>query len=197
MLFYRMILTRFFSMFAFLVLAACSASAVQPDPGELLTPEITAAPTDPLATFWLPTSTPGDAATQPPITTPGTGATPALVSTPLPNTVLTPQANPPASGATPGVPAGTGLSTDLPPVVALARTWLGGQLNLVDASIVLQNVERVEWPDTCLGVGQAGQGCAQVVTPGYRIIFYANGQSYEVRVDDTGRVLRLLEGGKG
>jgi hypothetical protein len=181
-------------MLTFVVVAACSANAAQPSPGDLLAPNAT----DPLATFWLPTPT-GGAAGSGAASTPAAGTTPgALPGAPLDDD----PSQPPNVGGTPalttpGAPAGTGLSADLPPVVAVARAWLGQQLGTVEANVVLQNVERVSWPDTCLGLGTASQGCAQVATPGYRIIFYANGQTYEVRVDDAGRTLRVVEGGKG
>lgn len=211
MLFNRLLLTRFFSMLTFLTLAACSARAVEPSPGELMTPNITAAPTDPLATFWLPTPT-GETGGTSAAGTPGLNGTPGPIggdddpsqppsATQPASMQQTPGAAPPVGGATvvttPGAPAGSGLTNNLPPVVASARTWLSNQLRTVETDVVLQNVERVSWPDSCLGLGSAGQNCAQVVTPGYRVIFYANGQTYEVRVDDAGRIFRLLEGGKG
>jgi len=213
LLFTRLMLIRFISMLSFLMVAACSANTAQPSPGELLPTNGPAMPTAPLAPFWLPTPTGGAAGTQSAATpasinTPGTAATAAATSGVIdddpslppgqgggPGSAPPGQSTPAAN--TPGAPAGSGLTANTPPVVAVARTWLGQQLKTVESNVVLQNVERVTWPDTCLGMGSVGQGCAQVSTPGYRIIFYANGQTYEVRVDETGRTLRMLEGGKG
>ena len=50
-----------------------------------------------------------------------------------------------------------------------------------DARVVA--VTAVDWPDTCLGVRTPGRVCAQVVTPGYRIIVEASGKRIEYHTD--------------
>jgi hypothetical protein len=44
-------------------------------------------------------------------------------------------------------------------------------------------VEPVDWPDSCLGVASPGVACAQMITPGYRVILRANGSDYEYHTD--------------
>jgi hypothetical protein len=39
----------------------------------------------------------------------------------------------------------------------------------------LRAVTRVDWPDACLGAGDSDESCAQVITPGYRVILERNG----------------------
>jgi hypothetical protein len=51
------------------------------------------------------------------------------------------------------------------------------------ASIV--SVEAVDWNDTCLGAARDGEVCAQVVTPGYRIVVTRGGSRIEYH---TGRI---------
>ncbi len=50
-----------------------------------------------------------------------------------------------------------------------------------DARVVA--VTAVDWPDACLGVRTPGSVCAQVVTPGYRIIIEAGGKRIEYHTD--------------
>ena len=51
--------------------------------------------------------------------------------------------------------------------------------------------EAVDWPDACLGLAEQGEMCAQMVTPGWRIVLETGGQQYEVHSNQTGEQLRL------
>jgi hypothetical protein len=57
--------------------------------------------------------------------------------------------------------------------------------------IELVSIEQVEWPDACLGVHLPDVMCAQVVTPGYRVVLSLNGHEYEyhTNADATSIVL--------
>lgn len=63
---------------------------------------------------------------------------------------------------------------------------LSGKLKIDPQTIKLVKAEAVDWPDACLGISAAGQMCAQVVTPGYRVVLQANGQSYEYHTNRDG-----------
>lgn len=81
---------------------------------------------------------------------------------------------------------------DLPPEAVLdAQQWLADQLNTTTAQVEIGEVEQMEWSDACLGLGQANEICAQVITPGWRAVFEVNGELYEVRTDETGNVIRM------
>jgi hypothetical protein len=54
------------------------------------------------------------------------------------------------------------------------------------AGATLTGVERVSWPDACLGAAHPGELCAQVVTPGYRVTLRGNGQPTEYHTTLTG-----------
>ena len=43
----------------------------------------------------------------------------------------------------------------------------------------LVTVERVDWPDACLGAAEADEVCATVITPGYRVILQRDGSLIE------------------
>jgi hypothetical protein len=55
---------------------------------------------------------------------------------------------------------------------------LAARLEIITGSIAVVSVERVDWPDACLGVSQPGVACAEVITAGFRITLETNGQKY-------------------
>jgi len=48
--------------------------------------------------------------------------------------------------------------------------------------------EDMTWPDSCLGCVKAGESCAQVLTPGYRITLRVRDATYEYHTNRTDRV---------
>jgi heat shock protein HslJ len=102
----------------------------------------------------------------------------------VPVTGQTPSSNTPS--ATPGLP---------PKAVLDAQQWLAAQLNLAVEQVKITAVEQAEWTDSCLGLGRLNESCAQVITPGWRVVFEINGQPYEVRTDETGSTIRLASPG--
>jgi hypothetical protein len=55
--------------------------------------------------------------------------------------------------------------------------------------IMIIDYEEVDWPDACLGISQEDQACAQVITPGYRVVLAANGEEYTFRSDLDGMLI--------
>jgi hypothetical protein len=51
--------------------------------------------------------------------------------------------------------------------------------------------EPEDWPDACLGAARPGTVCAQVITPGFRIILEHEDQSYEYHADMGTRAVLL------
>lgn len=47
-------------------------------------------------------------------------------------------------------------------------------------------VERMEWKDSCLGLEQPGITCAEVITPGFRIMLEAGGVFFVYRTNASG-----------
>ena len=79
----------------------------------------------------------------------------------------------------------------LPPDVALnIRNQVSEILGVPVESIQLETVEQTEWPDSCLGLGGPDESCAQAVTPGWLLVFSADGQEYSFRADQTATVIR-------
>src|SRR5215208_4168781 len=93
-------------------------------------------------------------------------------------TACAPQAQ--ATGLPPDVEeAATHISTDLTPAQRLAISKLAENLGITPDQIKLVSTEAVDWPDSCLGIATEGIACAQVVTPGFRVILDANGKKVE------------------
>ncbi|TLN24276.1 hypothetical protein FDZ74_03030, partial [bacterium] len=72
------------------------------------------------------------------------------------------------------------LAAALPQAAVKARQALAAELDLAhDLLVSVLSVEEVEWPDSCLGVSQKDVMCAQVITPGYRVVLEYAGKRYE------------------
>ncbi len=67
-----------------------------------------------------------------------------------------------------------------------ARTHLAAELSVDEADLALDRSEGVVWSDASLGCPQEGMAYAQVLTPGYRLIFAHAGLSYAVHTNDDG-----------
>jgi len=82
----------------------------------------------------------------------------------------------------------TRLTQDEPraDAIAWAKADLAGRLGVSAEAVREAAVEAVNWPDACLGVAAPGAYCAQVVTPGYRVILEAGGVAYEYHTDQRG-----------
>ena len=78
------------------------------------------------------------------------------------------------------------------PAAAAAQVALATELGVPVGQITIVSVERVEWPDACLGAATEGEMCAQAITPGYRVVLEANGKQYEVHTDKSGQVVRVV-----
>ena len=88
------------------------------------------------------------------------------------------------------MPTSTHIPADLTPAQRAAIAALSGNLSLTADKITLVSTEAVDWPDECLGVVNEALVCAQVITPGFRIILEANGRQVEYRTNEDGTHIR-------
>ena len=96
-----------------------------------------------------------------------------------------------AVGEQPPVDETPTVDPGLPPAAALeAQAWLAEQLDADVTQVEMVDAEQVEWPDSCLGLGQPNESCLAAITPGWNLLFEVEGQQYEVRSDETGAVIR-------
>jgi hypothetical protein len=153
-----------------------TAKAVLPGPTtppkvpDTATPQPTAAPISPVQT--------------PPVSP---------LSTPAP---ISPLATPSGAGqATPRAAARSNAATPLAGEAAqaslAARTFVADQNNWRLSEVQVKQIEPVMWSDSCLGINQPGMMCAQVITPGYRIILSTPKGDIEVHTDRSGRAVRV------
>lgn len=80
----------------------------------------------------------------------------------------------------------------IPQAALAAQEALAQQLNIDVASIRIVEAEAVDWPDACLGIETEGVACAQVITPGFKVLLEANGQTYEVHTNQDGSNLQVI-----
>lgn len=89
------------------------------------------------------------------------------------------------------LPENPALADALPPDVALTVQNQVSELLAVPAqNIQIQNVEKMDWPNSCLGLPEGDEVCAEAITPGWLLTFNVNGQEYRYRIDETGTVIR-------
>jgi hypothetical protein len=93
----------------------------------------------------------------------------------------------PTGGAQPAQPAETSI-----PAAAAAQAALAAKLGVPESQITILSVEHVEWPDACLGAADEGVMCAQVITPGYRIVMEVDGKQYEAHTDESGQTVQVV-----
>jgi hypothetical protein len=84
------------------------------------------------------------------------------------------------------------------PAVRLAREDLVGRLDLAPEAVRLVSAEAVEWSDASLGCPQPGMMYAQVITPGFLVIFEAGGEEFAYHTDRENHVVlcQPQEGGE-
>lgn len=79
---------------------------------------------------------------------------------------------------------------DPPYAVVAAEQALSQELGIPVDEIDYVSYGREDWPDACLGLAEEGEMCAQVVTPGWRVVLSAQGQEFVFRTDKNGEVVR-------
>lgn len=93
-----------------------------------------------------------------------------------------------SSAATPINPT---LENVLPPDVALnVQNKISETMGVALENIQIQNVEKMDWPNSCLGLPEGSEVCTEAITPGWLLTFNINNQEYKYRVDSTGTVIR-------
>lgn len=85
---------------------------------------------------------------------------------------------------TPGTPGQPPPEPPKPPeftqeeAVRLAKQHLALRLSIPVEEITVVSVEKVDWPDTSLGLPEPDKVYAQVIVPGFKISLRASGQDY-------------------
>lgn len=83
------------------------------------------------------------------------------------------------------------------PVVKAARRDLASRVDVEVEDVQIVTFESVEWSDSSLGCPEPGKMYLQVITPGYRVVFQAKGQTYEYHTDRGNRAVLCEKGASG
>jgi hypothetical protein len=78
-----------------------------------------------------------------------------------------------------------------PPAVTAAIQYIAYSLNVEPARVEVLNIEAVDWPDSCLSLPEPVERCVEVITPGWHIFLWVEGQIYQVSTDQFGEDVRL------
>jgi hypothetical protein len=77
-----------------------------------------------------------------------------------------------------------------PPAVAAAIGWMAQETGADPGAVVVETFAASEWPDACLGLPEADEACAGVITPGWRITLRIGAEIATLRADELGTVIR-------
>lgn len=106
----------------------------------------------------------------------------------MPTNVPPTELIPPVESTIPATPVDA--NGGYPPAVFAALQALAKQLNIPLSDIKVSGIAAVDWPDACLGVITPGEVCAQVVTPGFKVLLVVGGALYEFHTNAKGTAVR-------
>lgn len=85
--------------------------------------------------------------------------------------------------------AGNSPTTQPSPAQNAAQAHVAQTLGLQPADVIIKETEAMDWPDGCLGFSLPNVRCIQVVTPGFRVMLEAQGETIEARTNADGSVV--------
>lgn len=74
-----------------------------------------------------------------------------------------------------------------------AREDLAARLDTSVDDIEVLSVTEMEFPDSCLGLGQAGEVCAEVITPGFEVVLKVGSTEFTYRTNENGTHVRFAD----
>jgi hypothetical protein len=84
-----------------------------------------------------------------------------------------------------------------PPAVPFAMRALAAAKSRTPQEIRVLSYQPAVWPDACLGLGESGEACAPVETPGWLIQVVLGEKTYDLHSDEAGATIRWSEPGPG
>jgi hypothetical protein len=79
-----------------------------------------------------------------------------------------------------------GDEREYPAAVRAAVQMVREGEGLSPEEIEIVSFQGAEWPDGCLGLSEPDEACTLAIVPGWLIILRVDGQTYEVRTDESG-----------
>ena len=118
----------------------------------------------------------------------------AACAQPGPNNTPSPQPTSLSSLQPTALPAATPTAEATAAVVMAAKTMLAEKSKAAVDAIQLVDIQPVQWPDSCLGVPQAGMMCAMHVVTGYRVTLSTSNLNYEAHSNLDGSQMVFVAG---
>ena len=118
----------------------------------------------------------------------------AACAQPGPNNTPSPQPTSRSTVQPTALPAATPTADATAAVVLAAKTMLAEKSKAGIDAIQLVDIQPVQWPDSCLGVPQAGMMCAMHVVDGYRVTLSTSGLNYEAHSNLDGSQMVFVAG---
>lgn len=75
------------------------------------------------------------------------------------------------------------------------KALVAAETGIPSHEVSLVSSAPVEWPDACLGIPNSDELCAQVITPGYRVVLNTLDKQYELHTDRAGQNIRMKDEG--
>jgi len=96
------------------------------------------------------------------------------------------------SGST-GQPDYGDITEEEKPIVdkAIAALLNNATLNITPSQISVVSFSKEDFPNAALGCEEKGKVYAQVITPGYKVVLQANGVTYDYRLNETSKNIKL------
>ncbi len=89
------------------------------------------------------------------------------------------------------------VPADAEPAVLAARRDLASRMGVAVEDVQMMEFQAVDWPDSSLGCPEPGKMYLQVITPGYRVVLQAAGQTYEYHTNQGNRAVLCEKGATG
>jgi hypothetical protein len=85
----------------------------------------------------------------------------------------------------------TSLDETLPPeVMAEIQNKVSQKLDVALEQIQIQSIQKISWPNACLGLPEVDEVCAETVTPGWVVKLVISDNEYKFHVDEKGVNIR-------
>lgn len=87
-------------------------------------------------------------------------------------------------------PPGSIHNLPVPTAVSAVRTLVAINLGISEGVVIVTGAFEREWPNSCLGLAEEDELCAQVITPGFEVTVQAQGAEFIYHTNANGSVLR-------
>jgi hypothetical protein len=88
-------------------------------------------------------------------------------------------------------PSGSLHNLPVPKAVSAVKSFAAHDLGAPEGQVLVLSAFERDWPNSCLGLAQEGEMCAEVITPGYEITIEAKGQQKIYHTNSDGSIIKI------